>query len=168
MRVGVALGSNLGDRLANLQAAREAISAIPGVSQLKASEIYETEPVGCEAGAKPFLNAVVEFSYSGAAAELFYQLRETEVALGRPAEHLRNVSRTIDIDLLYFGNVVMHTQQLTLPHPRVTSRQFVLQPLADIAPDLVLPGQTKTIRELLASAPQSGKVVRSTLQWQSA
>src|SRR5437588_1477279 len=132
MRAGIALGSNLGDRLANLQAARQAISAIPGVSApIMASPIYETDPLGCERGAQPFLNAVLEVSYSGSPVELFEQLRQVEIALGRPADHTRNVSRTIDVDLLYFGDAVMNTDRLSLPHPRISSRRFVLQPLAD-------------------------------------
>ena len=133
---------------------------------MDSSLIYETEPVGCEPGAASFLNAVIEFSYEGTPLQLFDQLRQIEVALGRPAEHMRNVSRPIDIDLLYFGDSTATDERLTLPHPRLSGRRFVLQPLADIQPDRMLPGQTKTIRELLASAPQSAKVVRSTLQWE--
>jgi len=168
MRAGVALGSNLGDRLGNLSAARDAISKIPGVRPpLIGSPIYETEPVGCEPGAAEFLNAVVEFSYTGQPLQLFDELRQVEVKLGRPAQHARNVSRPIDIDLLYFGNASLITDRLTLPHPRMQDRRFVLQPLADIQPDRVLPRQTKTVRELLASAPQTGKVLRSTVQWEA-
>ena len=167
MRAGVALGSNLGDSRANLNAARRAIEGIPGVlPPLTASAIYETEPVGCEPGAASFLNAVVEFSYNADPVQLFNSLRQIEVALGRPAEHQRNVSRPIDIDLLYYGDLVIKTDELTLPHPRIVGRRFVLQPLADIAPELVLPGQNKSIRELLASAPQSATVVRSQLEWE--
>jgi 2-amino-4-hydroxy-6-hydroxymethyldihydropteridine diphosphokinase len=167
MRAAVALGSNLGDRLANLKAARKAISDIPGVRPpIIVSPIYETEPVGCEPGAPAFLNAVIEISYDGEPLELFDELRRIEAALGRPADHLRNVSRPIDIDLLYLGDTSLRTDRLSLPHRRVSQRRFVLQPLADIQPGQVLPGQTKTVRELLASAPQTGKVVRSTVQWE--
>ena len=167
MRAGVALGSNLGDALANLKAARQAISLIPGVNEpILASPIYETEPVGCEPGAQNFLNAVLELSYTGQPLDLFEELRRVEVQLGRPAEHTRNVSRPIDIDLLYFDDAVIKTDRLTLPHPRIEGRRFVLQPLADIQPNRVLPGQTKTVSELLALTPQSAKVLRSTNQWE--
>jgi 2-amino-4-hydroxy-6-hydroxymethyldihydropteridine diphosphokinase len=167
MKAGVALGSNLGDRLANLIAARRKISEIPGVKPpLISSPIYQTEPVGCEPRAAAFLNAVIEFSYASDPFPLFDQLRAVEIALGRPAEHARNVSRPIDIDLLYFGETALTTDRLTLPHPRITERRFVLQPLADIQPERILPGQTKSIRELLASAAQTGKVVRSPAQWE--
>jgi len=166
MNAAVALGSNLGDRLASLIAARDAISNIAGVRSLESSPIYETEPVDCEPGAPGFFNAVIEFSYEGEPLELFEQLGRVEVGLGRPAEHARNVSRPIDIDLLYFGDTVVNTDHLQLPHPRIAERRFVLQPLADVAPDRVLSGHTKTVRELLASAPQTGKVLRSSVQWE--
>jgi 2-amino-4-hydroxy-6-hydroxymethyldihydropteridine diphosphokinase len=166
MRAGVALGSNLGDRLENLRAARQAIAKISGVTlPVLASPIYETDPVDCEPGAAKFLNAVIEFSYAGEPAQLLEQLKQVEVELGRRADHEVNVSRPIDLDLLYVGDTTLASAQLTLPHPRVAGRQFVLQPLADIRPDLILPGQTKTVRELLASAPQSGKVVRLQTDW---
>jgi 2-amino-4-hydroxy-6-hydroxymethyldihydropteridine diphosphokinase len=166
VRVGVALGSNLGDRLENLRAARRAVTTIAGVElPVLASPIYETDPVGCEPGAAKFLNAVIEFSYAGELGELFDQLKRIEIELGRPANHQLNVSRAIDIDLLYFGDTMLRTSRLTLPHPRIVGRQFVLQPLANIRPDLVLPGQMKTVRELLASATELGKVVRLDTDW---
>ncbi|HEY4284458.1 MAG TPA: 2-amino-4-hydroxy-6-hydroxymethyldihydropteridine diphosphokinase [Chthoniobacterales bacterium] len=167
VRAGVAFGSNIGDRLANLIAARKKISEIPGVNPpVISSPVYETDPVGCEPGAAGFLNAVIEFPYAGEPLELFGQLKQIEIELGRPAEHARNVSRSIDIDLLYFGDTVLNTEHLSLPHPRMVDRVFVLQPLADIQPERVLPSQTKTVRELLASAAQTGKVERATVQWE--
>ena len=72
----------------------------------------------------------------------------------------------IDIDLLYCNNLTLETNRLTLPHPRIEGRRFVLRPLADIQAERVLPGQTRTIRELLASAAQTGKVLRATVQWE--
>jgi 2-amino-4-hydroxy-6-hydroxymethyldihydropteridine diphosphokinase len=166
MRAGVALGANIGDRLVGLIAAREQISRLAGVSQpILSSPIYETEAVGCEPGAPGFLNAVIEIGYSGAPLLLFDELRRIEAGLGRPAEHARNVSRSIDIDLLYVDDLVLTTNRLTVPHPRMSERRFVLQPLADIQPHRLLPGQRKTICELLASAPQSARVERSTTQW---
>src|SRR5205814_9651145 len=112
-----------------------------------------------------FLNGVVEFGFDVDLLQLFDELRRIEVALGRPAEHQRNVSRSIDIDLLYCGDSVVDTKDLILPHPRIAGRRFVLQPLADVAPELVLPGRHQPVRELLASAPQSARVVRSKLDW---
>jgi 2-amino-4-hydroxy-6-hydroxymethyldihydropteridine diphosphokinase len=160
MRTGVALGSNLGDRQANLGAARKAIVDLSGVAPpILSSPIYETEPVGCEPGAGKFLNAVIEFDYKGDPVELLENLVRIEESLGREHDHARNVSRKIDIDLLYLGEMKIDSNRLQVPHPRLHLRKFVLQPLADIRPDLVLPNQTKTVRELLAQLDESGKVV---------
>jgi 2-amino-4-hydroxy-6-hydroxymethyldihydropteridine diphosphokinase len=167
MRAGVALGSNLGDRLANLRATRKTILQLPGVTPpILASAIYETEPIDCEPGAGKFLNAVFEFDYEGDPLELLKRLREIEQTLGRLPDHPRNVSRKIDIDLLYAGDTKIDSEQLQLPHPRMHLRRFVLQPLADIRPDLVLPNQTKTVSELLAQLKDSTKVMRLIDDWQ--
>ncbi len=166
MRAGVALGSNLGERLANLRNAREDIAALGGVRPpMRASAIYETEPVGCEKGAARFLNAAIEFGYAGEAQELLRELAAIEKLLGRPAPHARNVSREIDLDLLYFGDLEIETAELQLPHPRVTEREFVLRPLADITPDLVLPKQTESVHALLFRLISAGAVVRITTEW---
>ena len=168
MKVGVALGSNLGDRLQNLRAARQAVTDLNGVaSPVASSFIYETEPIDCEPGAPQFLNAVLEFNYKGKALDLLRDLKRVEAELGRSGNKQRNVSRNIDIDLLYFGETMISNQELQLPHPRMHLRRFVLQPLADIHPDLVLPNQTKTVRELLASLDQSDKVERVPTDWNS-
>ena len=166
MRTAVALGSNLGDRLANSRSARKAILDLPNVKPpILSSAIYETDPVGCEPEARKFLNAVLEFDYEGDPLDLLKNLKEIESALGRPPNHPRNISRKIDIDLLYCGDTATDAEELQLPHPRMHLRKFVLQPLADIRPDLVLPGQTKTVRELLAQIGDSGKVVHSIDRW---
>ena len=168
MRTAVALGSNLGDRLANLRTTRKAILQLAGVTPpILASAIYETEPIDCEPGAGKFLNAVLEFDYEGDPLELLKWLGELEQVLGRLPDHPRNVSRKIDIDLLYFGATKIDKKELQLPHPRMHLRRFVLQPLADIRPDLVLPNQTKTVRELLAQPDESGKVVRHSSRWEA-
>ena len=166
MRAGVALGSNLGDRLANLCRAREEIEALNGVSPpVLASAIYETDPVGCEPDAAKFLNAAIEFQYDGEAHELLRELAAIEKSLGRPERHAKNFSRTIDLDLLYFGEMKIDTGALQLPHPRIAEREFVLRPLADIRPDLILPKQSAPVRELLARLPQSPAVVRRNVKW---
>lgn len=166
MKAGVALGSNLGDRLQNLRAARAALLKLPGVtSLLLSSPIYETAPIDCEPGATSFFNATVEFDYEGEPIELWRALKQIEGKLGRPGQHERNVSRSIDLDLLYFGGLKMDRPELQLPHPRMHDRRFVLQPLANIRPDLILPNQNKTVRELLASLDQSDKVERIVSAW---
>jgi 2-amino-4-hydroxy-6-hydroxymethyldihydropteridine diphosphokinase len=166
MRIGVALGSNLGDRLANLRAARKAIADLTGAKgSVLESSVYETEPVGCEPGAGKFLNAVLEIEYNGDPTDLLQKLIRIEESLGRDRNHARNVSRKIDIDLLYAGELNVENEQLQLPHPRLHLRKFVLQPLADFRPELILPNQTKTVRELLAQTGDSTKVTCFAEKW---
>jgi 2-amino-4-hydroxy-6-hydroxymethyldihydropteridine diphosphokinase len=166
MRTAVALGSNVGDRLKNLRAARQWVVNLADVQPpILSSAIYETEPVGCEPGAEKFLNAVVEFDYEGDPASLLEQLIRIEEALGRRRDHAKNVSRTIDIDLLYCGDRNIEDERLQLPHPRMHLRKFVLQPLADIRPQLILPNQRKTISEVLAKLEEPGNLVRFAHDW---
>jgi 2-amino-4-hydroxy-6-hydroxymethyldihydropteridine diphosphokinase len=166
MRTGVAFGSNIGDRLESLRAARKAIFDLTNVKPpILSSAVYETEPVGCEPGAGKFLNTVVEFEYDGDPARLLEQLIEIEEALGRKRDHPQSVSRTIDIDLLYCGDQRINDERLQLPHPRVHLRTFVLRPLTDIRPELVLSGEKKTVSNLLADFKDSGAVVRFAESW---
>jgi 2-amino-4-hydroxy-6-hydroxymethyldihydropteridine diphosphokinase len=166
MRTAVALGSNLGDRIDNLRAARDAILQLSNVSPpIVSSPVYETQPIDCEAGAGKFLNAVVEFEYQGDPAALLDQLIGIEEALGRKRDHPRNISRIIDIDLLYCGDRQIDNGQLQLPHPRIHSREFVLKPLADIRADLVLPDGKKTVSELLTTLDESRDMVRFLGGW---
>lgn len=166
MRVAVALGSNLGERLANLRNARKDIAALSGaLPPMRSSGIYETEPVGCEKGAVKFLNAAIEFGYEGEALGLMHKLAAIEKLLGRPSAHPKNVSRPIDLDLLYFGDLEIDTSDLQLPHPRITAREFVLRPLADIRPDLILPKQSEPVSVLLLQFTDATAVVRLDLEW---
>ena len=165
MRTAVALGSNIGDRLENLRAARKAIVDLPNVKPpIGSSAVYETEPIRCEPGAGKFLNAIVEFEYDDDPARLLEQLIQIEEALGRRRDHARNVSRTIDIDLLYCGEQRINDERLQLPHPRLHLREFVLRPLADIRPDLVLANK-KSIRELLTEVERPGEVIQFAKEW---
>lgn len=151
-RAGIALGSNLGDRLANLEAARACLREIatPGEPFLQASN-YQTEPLHCPPGSPPFYNSVVEIAFAGDAFELWDLTQAIEKRLGRAASRERNAPRVIDVDLLYFGDEISDTEVLVLPHPRLAERRFVLQPLAEIRPDLVLTGQPGSIAKLLAN-----------------
>ena len=154
MRCGIALGSNIGDRLAHLNAAREALARLhTGDDAPLFSPIYETEPVDCAPGTAPYLNAVMEIESNGEPLALFHALQQIERAAGRPTDHGRNTPRTLDLDLLYAGDCTVQSPELTLPHPRLATRRFVLQPLADLRPGLILPGTQKTIAELLACLP---------------
>jgi len=166
MRTAIALGSNLGDRLENLRGARQRAGDLADVQPpIFSSAVYETEPIGCEPGAANFLNAVVEFDYEGDPMQLLEQLVRIEESLGRKRRHPKNVSRTIDIELLYCGDRQIDNEGLRLPHPRMHLRRFVLQPLVDIRPDLILPKQTKSVADLLAELKETDDVVRFRDDW---
>ena len=166
MRAGIALGANLGDRLRCLTIARDRIFGLPKTEPpLLSSALYETVPIECEAGAPKFLNAVIEIGYSGSSKQLIEELKKIEIDLGRPPQHERNRSRLIDLDLLYHGARTMEKPELQLPHPRLHLRGFVLHPLAEIRPNLVLPGQRKTIREMAEELLPAPLMVRAAQQW---
>ena len=166
MRTAIALGSNLGDRLAHLRAARAEIMALHDVSgPVKASRVYETEPVGTEEGAGAFLNAVIEVEFAGDAPALLCGLQTIETKLGRPSRHPRNSSRTIDLDILYIGGLVRRCDDIAIPHPRLHLRRFVLAPLADVCPDAILPGQAKCVADLLAELRDSATVEVFAEEW---
>lgn len=151
MRAGIALGSNLGDRLENLRLARTELAKIFG--PVLCSKVYETDPVGCEPGCGAYLNAVVEIQYEGQPVLLLDQLQAIEAAMGRPSKRPRNAPRNIDLDILYVGNLTLSNEEIVIPHPRLHLRRFVLAPLCDIRPELVLPGRNESIAQLLAELP---------------
>jgi 2-amino-4-hydroxy-6-hydroxymethyldihydropteridine diphosphokinase len=158
MRAGIGLGSNVGDRLANLREGWRQVRALPGVDEpFRCSGIYETDPVGAGAGDEPFLNAVAEVEYDGHPVSLLDALQGIEARMGRPSKRPRNAPRTIDLDLLYAGNLVLANEEIAIPHPRLHLRRFVLAPLCEIRPDLILPGHERTISELLAGVTESAK-----------
>jgi 2-amino-4-hydroxy-6-hydroxymethyldihydropteridine diphosphokinase len=150
MRAGVALGSNIEPRLLHLQTAtRRILDLHTGSGPILYSRVYETSPVDCPPRSPLFLNAALEFSTELHPVDLLRQLKIIESDLGRPSATERNSPRTIDLDLLYCDNIALAGPELTLPHPQLTRRRFVLQPLADIRPELVLPQCTRSIDELL-------------------
>lgn len=156
----LALGSNLGDRLAHLAAARDALRKISAGGPFLQSPVFATAPVDCPDGSPEFLNAVVEFPFAGSPEELLAATQAIERQLGREPQPLRNAPRPIDIDLLYLGDSRVHTPHLELPHPRLHLRRFVLQPLAAIRPQLVLPGHGLTVAHLLAELDSSEPPLR--------
>jgi 2-amino-4-hydroxy-6-hydroxymethyldihydropteridine diphosphokinase len=167
VRAGIALGSNLGDRLSNLRAARAAACALPGASgPARASRIYETEPVGTGPDAAPFLNAVIELEFDGHPVTLLDHLQAIEAQMGRPSKRPRNASRPIDLDILYAGNFVLSNEEIVIPHPRLHLRRFVLQPLADIRPELVLPGREESVAQLLAQLDDPAQVTLFAEGWE--
>ncbi len=150
-RVGLSLGSNLGDRLATLESACDALAEAFG--HLRLSQVYETEPVGCPEGSPPYLNACVEIATELPPKALLRVTQGIEDALGRRRSGVYGEPRSCDIDILYYDTETVDAPGLTIPHPRAHERAFVLRPLADIDPQLVLPGQSATVAELLATLP---------------
>lgn len=150
-RSAIALGTNLGNRILHLQVARDALKklAVSG-SEFLQSAIYQSSPVDCPGDSPDFYNCVVEFSYSGSPYHLLDATQSIECHLGRTPSDERNSPRIIDLDILYLGQHRETGGILELPHPRLISRRFVLQPLAEIAPQFILPGDTATIAEQLA------------------
>lgn len=150
MRTGIALGSNIEPRLAHLQSARRHIFSLhSGMRPVLCSKVYETSPVDCPVDSPPFLNAVLELSIAMEPQDLLRKLKNIENALGRQPSSQRNGPRIIDIDLLYCENLTISSPGLTLPHPQIARRRFVLQPLADIRPKRILPNFSKNVEELL-------------------
>lgn len=154
MRAGIAFGSNLGDSLGLLRQARACLAASPLLGPpFLASRLYRTSPVDCPPGSGSFLNAVLEAELTGDPAALLAELRACEQRLGRSRHGERNAPRTIDLDLLYAGDCEILAGGLILPHPRIARRRFVLAPLAEIRPGLILPGRKETIAQLLEKLP---------------
>lgn len=152
-RVGIALGSNLGNRLRNLRTARdELIQLAEKEGEVRQAPIYLTAPVDCPPDSPDFFNTVLELSFKGSPEELLKKTQGLEQKLGRAQKANRDVNspRPVDIDLLYFGEETRSSDELTLPHPRLVDRLFVLLPLAEICPDLTLPGHLATISDYIA------------------
>ena len=151
MRVGIALGSNLDERLQLLRSARLHLQVLhEDRGPFLCSRIYETEPVDCPPGSPLFLNAAIEIACTLPPLDLLAALQRIEQILGRPQDHAFHAPRTIDLDILYYDNLHFSLPELTLPHPRISGRAFVLCPLADVCPERILPGWEKSIAGRLA------------------
>lgn len=147
----VALGGNLGDALATVRVAMTTLAGFSTAPLLRSS-LWRSAPVDCPPGSPDFINAVVGLTPQPhfTPESLLAELQALERELGRQPKKVLNEARPLDLDLIAWGSEVRNTPSLTLPHPRAHLRRFVLQPLSEIAPDLVLPGQTRTVTELLA------------------
>jgi 2-amino-4-hydroxy-6-hydroxymethyldihydropteridine diphosphokinase len=157
----VALGSNLGDSRRIILDAMARLQKISDRPPLKSS-LWQTTPVNCPPNSPLFVNAVVGFTpqKNETPESLFQKLRALEKEFGRQAKKVLNEPRPLDLDLIAFGTETRHTPELVLPHPRAHLRRFVLQPLGEIAPDLILPGQSKAISQLLAELLDEEMVTR--------
>ena len=151
----IALGSNLGDRRATLDAAVRRLRAEPGLRVLAVSGYFVTTPVGGPAGQPAFVNAAATVETEDSPDELLALLHRIEDQFGR-VRTVKDGPRTLDLDLLLYGNLVVDTPVLTVPHPRMHERGFVLGPMAEIAPDVLHPTTGKTIRHLAAAVKNGG------------
>jgi len=152
------LGSNIGDRRAHLE---EAVAALPahGVIVVASSSVYETEPVGFVLDQREFYNACLRVETEEGPEELLAACKEVERELGRPAGGVRHGPRPIDVDVLLLDSVQFASDRLTLPHPEVTSRRFVLVPLLELEPDLALP-DGRRLSDALAELGEGQEVRR--------
>ena len=146
--VYLGLGSNLGNRRANIDAALAALRANPAIRVLAVSTLLDTAPVGGPPGQGPYLNGAAALETDLAPAALLAELKRIEHTLGR-REGPRWGPRPIDLDILLYGDEVLDTPELAIPHPRLGERRFVLEPLAEIAPEVRVPGVRLTVGELL-------------------
>jgi 2-amino-4-hydroxy-6-hydroxymethyldihydropteridine diphosphokinase len=154
-RAVLALGSNLGERLAALQGAVNAIADTPDVWVTGVSPVYETKPVDSPEDAGPFLNAVVLIDTTLAATRLMDRALAIEDAFDRERTEVRNAPRTLDVDLIVVGDRRSDDHTLRLPHPRATERAFVLRPWLDVEPDAEFP-DAGAVADLLERTDQSG------------
>ena len=157
----VALGSNLGQPTHIVQQAMAQLQQLsPG--PLLRSSLWRSDPVDCPPGSPAFVNAVAGFQVwpTETPESLLANLQRIEVAFGRRPKTVLNEPRHLDLDLIAFGQAQLSTAALVLPHPRAHRRRFVLQPLAEIAPNLVLPGQSSSVSALLAALPPGERVTK--------
>jgi 2-amino-4-hydroxy-6-hydroxymethyldihydropteridine diphosphokinase len=163
-RVFIGLGGNLGEPLARFLEVRQALHSHRQIIVVASSPLYRTAPVGGPAGQPDYLNAVLELATDLTPLALLDYCCELEQRGGRRRE-VHWGARTIDIDLLLADGLICSTPQLTLPHPHLHERSFVLKPLSDLAADLIHPLSGRTMAELLASLPQSAGDIHLQGAW---
>lgn len=149
MKAYIAVGSNMGDRATLIKQAEDSVQKISGIHLKKKSAFYETEPVGAPGPQEKYLNGVWEIETSLQADKLLAELMKVETSLGRVRKE-KNEPRPIDLDILFYGGHVIKEEGLSVPHPRLHERWFVLKPLADLCPDFIHPEKKETVRVLLS------------------
>jgi len=155
----IGIGSNLGDPRRNCLEAVDRIGQIPDCTVVGLSKLYCTEPVGVE-GQGWYVNGVVAISTDMSPRDLMDRLLAIEVDMGRVREGKRWEARVIDLDLLLFDKEIVNEWNLTVPHPLMHKRRFVMTPMVDLAPDLTHPSLGKSMLELLQTVPEDGQVVK--------
>ena len=157
----IALGSNLGDSRRIIRLALEHLREFSS-QPVHSSSLWQTTPVDCPPGSPPFVNAIARVAPvpGETPLSLLAKLQSLEKEFGRAPKTVPNEPRPLDLDLIAFGNITLRAPQLVLPHPRAHQRRFVLQPLSELTPNLILPGQTQTVAQLLAALPPDPAMVK--------
>ncbi len=148
-RIAIALGGNIGDTAGHFQAAVQLLRN-GGVNDIRQAPLYLTTPVDCEPGTPDFVNSAITATWAGTPEGLLALCQGIERQLGRPRRHSRRESRLIDLDLLLFDSQHIDLPDLVIPHPRLRQRRFVLEPLAQIAPEWPVPPDGQTVQQLLS------------------
>jgi len=159
----LSLGSNIGDREANLAGAITILEEYHENSNLKSASFYISEPL-FNTDQPEFINTVVEINTTFTAFEFLDEIKNIERLLGRSSKHEKNAPRTIDIDILTFGDSFLETEELTIPHPGIPYRRFVLVPFNELAPNFIVPGWKITVTELLNRCIDKSKVLKHTIE----
>ena len=165
-KVYLSLGSNLGNRESNLAQATIALSINFEIFDIVSSSYYESEPL-YNKNQPEFLNSVVKFCTSLKPFEVLDVTQKVEKMLGRSKKTEKNQPRIIDIDILFFGDSVIETEKLSIPHPMIALRKFVLLPLAEIEPNFIIPHTKITINDLIDNCPDKSRVVRHFMDVQA-
>ena len=157
--VYLSLGSNIGDRESNLAQATMALSINFEISNIQSSSYYVTEPL-YNKDQPDFLNSIVKFSTTLKPFDVLDIVQKVEKMLGRPEIREKNQPRTIDIDILFHGDAVIETEKLSIPHPMISLRKFILIPFAEIEPGFQIPHSNLTINDLIEHCPDNSRVTR--------
>ena len=162
-QIYLSLGSNIGDREANLAGAITILGNYQENNGLQSSSFYNSEPL-FNNDQPEYLNTVVELNTTFTPFEFLDEIQNVERLLGRPNNHKKNAPRTIDIDILTFGDSVLETSELKIPHPGIPYRRFVLVPFKELAPNYIVPGWKTTVKELLNHCTDKSKVLKHTIK----
>ena len=161
-KIYLSLGSNIGDREANLAGAITILGNYFENSDLRSASFCVSEPL-FNINQPNFLNTVIELYTTFTPFEFLDEIKNIEKMLGRPVVHEKNVPRSIDIDILTFGDSVLETQELTIPHPGIPYRKFVLVPFNELTPNYIVPGWRISVNDLLQQCPDKTNVLKHTI-----